>query len=138
MIVMLSPEEGGSNEYLVCPGAPATVVALRERMLRLAKATEGSYAYRLVDDLHVEIFVRSLDLKTDYETYFAREYDSFAEFLTRRMRFPSSAIDALTEAMHDSSGIYYYRPSYSFLSDDYGLEFLARLLEDVETRESSS
>lgn len=137
MIIPLSRDRFGQDGYLICPSAPVSVAELRDHMLRRAKVAEGSYAYRLVDDLHAAIFERSLDLKADYETYFSREYESFGEFLQRRMRFSAAAVTALTKALDKSSGMYFFRPSHSFLEGEYGLEFLTRLLNDPVVGEES-
>jgi hypothetical protein len=125
------------DEYVVCPRAPITVGGLRERMLQRAKVIEGSYAYRLIDDLHSAIFVQSLDLKADYEAYFACEYESFSEYLRRRERFPPAVVATLSKAIDVSSGIYHFEPSYAFLVDTYGVEFLTRLVEDPRAGEAS-
>lgn len=130
MIVSLKPRQYSQDEYVVCPRAPATVAELRERMLHRAKVIEGSYAYRLIDNLHATIFVQSLDLKADYEAYFAREYLSFGEYLRRRVQLQSAVVARLTEAADVSSGMYHFRPAYAFLADTAGLDFLTRLVED--------
>jgi len=126
--------EYNQDEFVVCPLAPITVAELRERMLQRAKVTVGSYAYRLINDLHSAIFVQSLDLKADYEAYFVREYASFGEYLRRRARFPSAVVATLSKAIDMSSGMYHLRSWYAFLTDTYGLEFLTRLLEDPPAR----
>lgn len=135
MIVQI-PGEYGRDEYVVCPRAPATVAGLRERMLQRAKVIEGSYAYRLIDDLHSAIFVESLDLKADYELYFSREYASVTEFLRRRTRFPTKAITKLTDAVDVSSGMYHFCPYHAFLTDSNGVDFLAQLIEDPPAEEA--
>ena len=137
MIVSLKSDRSNSDEYIVCPRAPLTVPALRDRMLLRAKVIEGSYAYRLIEDIHAAIFMQSLDLKADYETYFAREYESFGGYLRRRLRFPSTVLAKLTKAVDVSSGMYYFSPWYSFLVDTYGIDFLTRLVEDLPTGEAS-
>ncbi len=136
MIVPLVGEHN-QDEYIVCPRTPITAAELRERMLQRAKVIEGSYAYRLIDDLHSAIFVQSLDLKVDYEAYFTREYESFREYLRRREHFPSAVVATLTKAFDVSSGMYHFQPGYAFLVDTYGLEFLTRLLEDLPVQEAS-
>lgn len=136
MIIPLKSQYS-QDDYIVCPRVPATVAELRDRMLRRAKVTTGSYAYRLIDDLHAAIFVQSLDLKTDYEGYFAREYASFGEYLRRRARFRWAVVDRLIEAVKVSSGMYHFRATYAFLADDYGLEFLQRLVDDPPPGETS-
>ncbi len=137
MIIPLKSERYSQDEYIICPRAPASVAELRDRMLRRAKVAEGSYAYRLIDDLHSAIFVQSPDLKADYEAYFAREYESFGQYLRRRARFPSAIVATLAKAVHVSSGMYHFRPWHAFLADTYGLEFLTRLLEDPPAGEAS-
>src|SRR5688572_15481584 len=99
MIIPFRPQKYSTEEYIVCPRAPITVPVLRERMLQRAKVSDGSYAYRLIDDLHAEIFVQSLDMKADYEAYFATEYRSFREYVRRRTRFTSAVVSRLTEAV---------------------------------------
>lgn len=132
---MIIPTVGEFNrdEYVICPRAPASVAELRRRMLERARVTEGSYAYRLIKDLHSAIFIESLDLKADYETYFVREYESLTQYLQRRARFAPATVAALTEAAGDSSGLYHFRGVHTFLTESYGIEFLTRLLEDLPT-----
>jgi len=137
MIIPFKSGQHSQDEYVVCPRAPLTVAELRDRMLQRAKVTEGSYAYRLVDNLHAAILVQSIDLKADYDAYFACEYKSFGEYLRRRARFPSAVVATLTQAVDESSGMYHFRPAYAFLDDAYGLEFLTRLLEDPTAGEAS-
>lgn len=137
MIVSFKSRHQGQDEYVVCPRAPVTVAELRERMLQRAKVIMGSYAYRLIDDLHSAIFVRSLDLKADYDAYFAREYASFGEYLRRRTRVPSAAAAKISEAVNVSSSVYHFRPVYAFLDDSYGLDFLTRLLEELPAEKTS-
>lgn len=137
MIIPFKPGQYEQDEYIVCPRAPSTVAELRDRMLRRAKVIKDSYAYRLVEDLHSAIFVQSLDLKADYATYFAREYESFAVYLRRRLRFPRAVVTALTEAVDMSSGVYHLHPVHVFLADEYGLELLKQLLEDSLVGEAS-
>jgi len=137
MIIRLNPGRYSQDEYVVCPRVPVTVAELRDRMLRRAKVTEGSYAYRLMDNLHAAIFVQSLDLKADYAGYFAREYASFGEYLQRRTHFPPEVVTRLTETADISNGMYHFSPVYAFLTDTYGLEFLTRLVDDPPTGEAS-
>lgn len=135
---MIVPVQLGQSreEYVVCPRIPLTVPELRERMLRRAKVIEGSYAFRLIVDLHSAMFLQSLDLKADYEKYFVREYLPFSEYLRRRLRFPSAVVAKLVEAMDVSSGMYHFRPGIAFLTDTYGLDFLTRLVADPPAEEA--
>jgi hypothetical protein len=130
VIVLNKGGRYGSDEYLVCPPHPATLSTLRGLMLDRAKVTDGSYAYRLIEDLFADIFVRSLDLKADYRSYFAIEYSTFAEFLRRRSRFANAVIAQLVNLVDHSIGVYHYRPSYPFLTDLDGQAFLLKLLNE--------
>ncbi len=137
MIIPFKSRQSEPDEYVVCPRSPITVAELRERMLQRAKVSPGSYAYRLIDDLHAAIFVRSLDLKADYVAYFTREYEFFGEYLRCRERLSSAVVATLTKSFDVSIGMYRFRPGYAFLDDAYGLEFLTRLVEDMPGGEVS-
>ncbi|WP_129629291.1 hypothetical protein [Candidatus Oscillochloris fontis] len=137
MIIPFKTSEHGQDEYIICLRSPMTVAELRERMLQRAKVSQGSYAYQLIDNLHAQIFIRSLDLKADYAIYFAREYASFFDYLRRRERLPLEIVARLAEAFDMSIGMYYYKLGYAFLTDTYGLEFLTRLVEDMPQGELS-
>lgn len=137
MIIPFKAEEHGLEDFLVCPRAPATVEELRERMLQRAKVTKGSYAHRLIVELYSAIFVRSLELKADYEAYFAREYPSFGEYVRRQARLPSAVVDQIVATVNTSSGVYYVKRSFDYLSDTNGVELLTRLLEESPSEEAS-
>ena len=134
MIIPLKTRNDWRHDYLICPRAPLTLEELRDRMLERAKVTADSYAYQLVDDLHADIFLRSLDLKADYDAYFAHEYDSFGEYLRRCQCFPSAAVAAAERTADESIGSYHFLNTYAFLEESYGLEFLTRLLGDWPAR----
>ena len=123
------------DEYVICLPALHTPESMRDRMFLRAKVVEGSYAWRLIDDLYHSIFRHSLDLKADYEAYFALEYRSFAEYLRRRLRFSSSTVTALAGAAEEFSGVYYFSPYQDFLNEEYGVDFLSQLLEDSPAEE---
>lgn len=131
MIIPLETQDYRLEAFIVCPRVPATVDELRERMLQRAKVTQGSYAYQLIEDLHSAIFLQALDLKADYEAYFAREYATFSEYIRRRTRIPSAAIDQVVAAVDTSSGVYYVKRSFDYLSDTHGLGLLSNLLEEL-------
>lgn len=107
MIVQFRSREDSQDEYVVSLRAQLSVAEVRDQMLLRARVTQGTYAHRLVSDVHAAIFIRSLDLKTDYHTYFKREYGSFREYLKRRVRLPASVVAKLKEVHESSSGIYH-------------------------------
>ena len=127
MILRVHKGQHGQDEYIVCLTEPASLDELRTRMLQNAKVRSGSYASGIIEDLHASIFVRSLDLLADYQKYFAKEYPSFDEYLRRRTRLSPQLARALTAAAVNSSGVYHFRPAYSFLTDQLGLDILTTL-----------
>jgi hypothetical protein len=138
MTILAVPGEFGLDEYIVCPHGP--IGSLRERMLQRAKVVEGSYAHDLVDQLHRAIFIQSLDVKGDFQTYFNSEYPAFEEYLHRRERLPCNVAAALASDFEACTGMYRFRPRYSrhsFLSDASGIQLLSDLLEDPMEREEA-
>jgi hypothetical protein len=133
MILQFRTRADKQDEYIICLETPLSIADIRDRMLERAEVAEGSYAHGLINDLHAAIFIRSLDLKNDYYTYFRKEYASFGKYLSQRVRLPGSVVRKL-EAVHDASaGIYRYRRPLYFLSEQYGVDFLSRLLGDNST-----
>lgn len=130
MIISLYSDSYGQNDYFICPRASLSIAELRARMLDRAKVNSGSYASGLIDCLYADIFIHSLDLKKDYTDFFEKEYEKFGEYLRKRMRFPREVVQELQVAFDISSAIYRFRPRFSFLNDEYGLEFLTTLIED--------
>lgn len=130
MKILAIPGEFGLDEYIVCLGPAETGADARTRMLARARVTDGSYAFGLIDQLHAAIFVQSIDLKADFQTYFAIEYRSFDQYLCRRERLAQGVALELTKAFDESAGIYRFRPRHSFLGDASGVELLSRLLGD--------
>lgn len=137
MIISFKHHEHGLEDLVVCPRAPTTVDELRERMLQRAKVVKGSYAYRLIEDLHSAIFFQSLDLMADYEEYFAIEYTSFGEYIRRRTNIPPTATEQIIAVADTSSGVYYVKRSFDYISDPNGVELLSNLLEDLPSEEAS-
>jgi hypothetical protein len=136
-MIVAVPGEFGLDDHIVCPPITVDGADVRQLMLERARVAEGSYAYALIDQLHTGIFIQSLDLKADYESYFASEYESFTEYLCRRERLSSSVVAKLANAFEGSVGIYRFRPRHSFLGDSSGVELLSSLLEDPTEREET-
>ena len=129
---MIIPIDGKNwqDDYLVILSGSVNAADVREYMARNAKVTEGSYAYRLIEDLYEGVFIRSLELVADYTKYFEIEYLSFGEYLRRRRRFASAVVATLEGIEGESGGIYHYRPHHSFIEGEYGYEFLTRVFGD--------
>jgi hypothetical protein len=79
--------------------------------------------------LHDGIFHRSIELRSDYAKYYAVEYVTFAEYVWKRFLFPLDIVSKVNSKLSSASLIIYFHPSYWFLEDEYGQEFLERLFE---------
>lgn len=125
MIIPLEPESHFRHSYLLCLRAPIDQVAF----LRRAKVNPGSYAGDLISRLHDGIFRRSLELKSDYEKYYAVEYSTFAKYARKRFLFPAGVVNSISSEFSKSRQIIHFHPHYGFLEDEYGRKFLEKLLE---------
>ena len=125
MILYLGRKPSWEHRYFICLEHSVD----EKTFLRRAKAKPGTYAGELVTNLYEAIFYRSVELKTDYTKYYALEYATFGEYLRKRLLVPIEIIDHVASEFSKSRQIIYFNPVYSFLDEDYGREFLERLLE---------
>lgn len=125
MIISLGRDSSSRRSFVICLGTSIDEAAL----LSKAKVKPGTYAGELIANLFDEIFHRSLELKHDYANYYALEYGTFDEYVRKRFLFPSNLVGTISSQFFQSSQIIYFQPSQYFLEDDYGLDFLERLLE---------
>lgn len=125
MILSLGRDSSYRRSFLICLGTSIDEAAI----LLKAKVKSGTYAGELIANLYDEIFHRSLELKRDYANYYALEYGTFNEYVRKRFLFSSELVSTISGQFSQSSLIIYYQPSQDFLEDDYGLDFLNRLLE---------
>ena len=126
--MIISVKDSDSNfrrSYLLCLNSGIDETAL----LRRAKLKTGTYAGDLIANLHDGIFRRSIELKSDYRKYYDVEYDTFAEYARRRFLFPLEIVKTLSAQFSQASLIIHYHPSFWFLEDSYGQDFLERLFE---------
>ena len=125
MILSLSRDSSFRRSFVVCLGSHIDEATF----LLKAKVKAGTYAGELIANLYDEIFHRSLELKRDYADYYALEYCSFDEYVRKRFLFSAELVGTISSQFSQSTQIFYFQPSYYFLEDDYGLDFLERLFE---------
>lgn len=99
-------------------------------MLNRSMASESTYAWKLVLSLHSDIFVKSLDIKKDYDTYFTPEYPQFAHYLRREVGLSPAAIGKLSQAYASALGMYLFDPYQAFLLDENGANILSKLIDN--------
>lgn len=125
MIISLKRDDSSFRKrHLLCLDALVDKPTLIQR----AKVKPGSYAGELISNLHDEIFCYSLDLKSDYSNYYEVEYGKFYHYARRRLMFDDDIAQKLVDHLEKSAVILLFEPPYYFLEDEYGFEFLGRLL----------
>jgi hypothetical protein len=130
MILTLNRDSFHQQRFLICLSGSIDEATF----LRRGKVKPGTYAGDLLANLHDTIFHRSLELKRDYERYYAIEYPTFAKYVRKRFLFPWEVVSTASAQFSRSRHIFYFRPGYYFLHDDYGQEFLEKLLEPRRTK----
>ncbi len=125
MIIAFDRESHYSQQYFVCVKSRIPKVAFLHR----ARVKRGTYAGEMLANLYDAIFIRSLELKHDYCTYYQREYSMFAEYLRKRLLVPMELVERIDTQFSRSTMIFDFHPGYFFLHGDYGLEFLKKLIE---------
>jgi len=119
-----------SQHYLICLKRSVT----EPQFLTAARAKPRSYAGEMLANLHDRIFHRSLELKRDYAKYYQAEYSTFAEYARKRLRIPPVVASAASALLPSSRQIIYYHPDLQFIRDEYGQEFLEKLLDPWRTK----
>ncbi|SRR5258708_7367668 len=130
MILSINRRSRHERRYFIC----LKTLVDEKTFLRKGKVKAGTYAGDLLSNLYKAIFRLSLELKSDYTNYYAIEYGSFAKYLHKRFLLPEEAVLTVDAQFANSSQIIFYRPGYYFLHEEYGLEFLKKLLEPRRTR----
>ena len=125
MILSLGRDSSSKRSILICLG---TSIDEAEFLLK-AKVKPGTYAGELIANLYDDIFHRSLELKRDYADYYSLEYGTFEKYVRKRFLFSPELTSTISSQFMQSSQIIYFQPYQYFLEDDYGLDFLERLLE---------
>lgn len=113
------------HEMILCLSGPVS----EQQMLERAQARHDSYAGRLVSLLYRTIFVYSLDLLSDYNRYFAKEYESFGVYLKRRLLLSRDVASAIADAAATARVVVKFSADFSFLQDENGVTYLKALIE---------
>lgn len=112
-----------SNAYVLFFKAPPT----KAEFLRHTLARPGTYAAELMGDLHDDIFVHSVELRREYQRYYAKEYTKFSDF--------TANFHYLPKGMQSKADLYFARyqviipySCYGWIyQDEDGLRLLAKV-----------
>lgn len=99
-----------------------------DELLRRANVKKGTYAAGILSKIYRNIFVHSVDIKYEFEKYYRLEYKTFDRYLERRLFLTAEESASIAAVSDKSVAILRYKPHQSFLSDEYGIDFLQRLL----------
>jgi hypothetical protein len=111
--------------FVICLKVPVDEATF----LRRGKVRRGSYAGDLLVRLYAAIFRQSLRLERDYRKYYSVEYATFSEYVDKRLSLSGERLDDIYSEFDLGHVIIYFCSPYCFLSENYGLEFLTKLLE---------
>ena len=92
----------------------------------------NSYGWRLAANLYRDIFIKSLDLKRDFDRYYKAEYSNFADYLRKRHLLRREEVVDIATVYDKSAAIFRYSHPFSFLESNPGEELLKRMLLDNE------
>lgn len=112
-----------SNAYLLFFKASPP----REVFLKHTRAQPGTYAEELMGDLYDDVFRHSVELRREYQRYYAVEYPRFSEFIANFRYFPKE--------LRPKADVYFARyqaiiPYYSagwIYEGEEGLSLLAKV-----------
>ena len=118
---MIIPTAG--NAYILFFKTPPT----RAEFLKRTRAQPDTYAAELMGDLYDEVFRYCIDIRREYQRYYAVEYPRFSDFTANFSHFP--------EKLQPKADVYYahYKVIIRFVSfgwiyqDEEGLRLLAKL-----------
>lgn len=130
MILNLGRDSFYRYSFLLClPGDVS-----KSAFLQRAKVEANSYAGDLIAGLHDAIFRCSLELKRDFSEYYSLEYGTFIAYLRKRLRLSPEIVNRVEAEWSRSNKVIHFHPIYCFLEDEYGVEFLQRLLEPEKAK----
>ncbi|MEZ5417444.1 MAG: hypothetical protein R2708_08875 [Vicinamibacterales bacterium] len=107
----------------------------RETFLRNAGARADTYASEVFGNLYTNIIVYSLDVKADFDRYFAIEYPTFAEYLRKRLLWDHKVVDAVAGQYKRCARIIFYDRTVSFMDHELGPGLLTKLFMERGRRQ---
>ena len=113
-----------SNAYLLLLRQRPTKAAFVKR----ARVKRGTYAEELIGDIYDEIFRHCRELKREYQKYYTVEYPRFSAFAENFCWFPPDLLAHANYYYARYTHVIHYVTHQEFLTDDEGIQLLARLL----------
>jgi hypothetical protein len=111
MILQITKDEYPADVFAIGVDDFLSLEATAQR----GQVKQGTYGYELVADIHWALTTGSLNLKRDYDLYFAKEYCSFAEYLRRRYRYSRRTIAVLSSLYSQYAIVLRFDPGITIL-----------------------
>jgi len=86
----------------------------REEFMEKAGVGDG-FSAQMMGDIYDAIFVESMDVKYNYETYFKNEYENLGQYISLNYSLPMESVKAFVDAANDKE-----HRVIDFSSIDYG------------------
>lgn len=103
-----------------------------EAFLTAAGVTGEGYAATLMRTIYRQLYVKSLDFKHEFDTYYKPEYRSFSEYLERNYSVPDELLEKADQYYEEYAHILLAHPYASFLHNEEGEKRLKALLEEPD------
>jgi hypothetical protein len=97
--------------------------------LQRAAVRPNSYAWRLAIRVYRDIFIKSLDIKRDYDLYYKVEYPEFSKYLRSRHLLRRDETEDIARVYGTSAAMFRYKHPLSFVESGYGETLLKTLLK---------
>jgi hypothetical protein len=89
-----------------------------------------TYAAEVFENIYQNIVVYSLDVKADFDQYFALEYSTFADYLRKRLLWDHEVVETVARQYKTCARIIYYDRTVSFLDHELGPALLTKLFTE--------
>jgi|SRR5450631_3759759 len=96
--------------------------------LQRAAVRPNSYAWKLATRVYRDIFIRSLNLKRDYDLYYKVEYADFGKYLRARHLLRREEAADIANAYEKAAAVFRYKYPLSFVESGPGETLLKKLL----------
>lgn len=100
----------------------------KDRFIDKLSVTANSYSGKIASDIWDSLFIRSIDLKRDYLTYFQDEYATFSSYLELNHELSVKFLNQSDKLIAQYDHIYLFSIYHTFLREDEGLARLRMLL----------
>lgn len=122
---MIFTTDLNQSSYIICLDGMTD----KETLMKRAMVKPKTYAGDLIENIYDAIFRLSVELKRQYKQYYSIEYATFGDYSRKHLLFTQEMSNKLNDLYARCSYIYNFHSCYCFLEEEYGRDFLEKLLE---------